>query len=344
MSTVRQRGDSWQAIVRIKKGGQLVHSESQTFETEKLARAWADKVESKIKSMGVPARLLDKITFGELVSMYRAERDKFKPLGRSINSNLDLLVQHMGSARLDAMTPEFYTSFARKRRGPTTGPTTVLHNLSTVRTVLNSAKPMFGIDVDGSALTTAIQNLQLNGVVANSNKRSRRPTQAELDALVAEFERVWDFPSTKIPMQLIVPLAVELPRRIGELCAMEWADYTDQKVLLRDTKHPRRPRTETVPVPPKARAIIDSLPRIDARILPYRSESCSSAFDRACERLKIVDLHLHDLRHEGISRLFEQGLDIPQVAMISGHLSWTNLKRYTHLSPKDVLEKLNARK
>jgi len=50
---------------------------------------------------------------------------------------------------------------------------------------------------------------------------------------------------------------------------------------------------------------------------------------------------LHDLRHEGISRLFERGLNIPEVALISGHLSWNTLKRYTHIKPQTVLDKLN---
>ncbi|MGA8419323.1 MAG: tyrosine-type recombinase/integrase, partial [Pseudolabrys sp.] len=43
------------------------------------------------------------------------------------------------------------------------------------------------------------------------------------------------------------------------------------------------------------------------------------------------DLRFHDLRHEGISRLFEMGRTIPQAAAVSGHRSWTSLKRYTHI-------------
>jgi integrase len=42
-------------------------------------------------------------------------------------------------------------------------------------------------------------------------------------------------------------------------------------------------------------------------------------------------LHFHDLRHEGISRLFEVGRSIPQVAAVSGHRSWQSLQRYAHL-------------
>ncbi|MDU6372818.1 MAG: site-specific integrase, partial [Bradyrhizobium sp.] len=36
-------------------------------------------------------------------------------------------------------------------------------------------------------------------------------------------------------------------------------------------------------------------------------------------------------RHDGVSRLFEMGHNVPQVAAVSGHRSWSSLKRYTHL-------------
>ena len=42
-------------------------------------------------------------------------------------------------------------------------------------------------------------------------------------------------------------------------------------------------------------------------------------------------LNFHDLRHDGISRLFEMGWTIPHVASVSGHRSWQSLKRYTHI-------------
>jgi site-specific recombinase XerD len=41
--------------------------------------------------------------------------------------------------------------------------------------------------------------------------------------------------------------------------------------------------------------------------------------------------------------LFEAGLDIPRVAMISGHQSWATLKRYTHLKPADVVARLTEK-
>ena len=73
------------------------------------------------------------------------------------------------------------------------------------------------------------------------------------------------------------------------------------------------------------------MPRHDRRIFPYNSDTLSAAFTRACKVLGIEDLRFHDLRHEGVTRLFELGASIPQVAAVSGHRSWSSLQRYTHI-------------
>ena len=44
--------------------------------------------------------------------------------------------------------------------------------------------------------------------------------------------------------------------------------------------------------------------------------------------------------HEAISRLFEKGLSVPEVALISGHKDVRMLFRYTHLKAEDILRKL----
>ena len=57
----------------------------------------------------------------------------------------------------------------------------------------------------------------------------------------------------------------------------------------------------------------------------------------------LEDLHFHDLRHEAISRLFEKGLSIPEVALISGHRDFRMLFRYTHLRAEDIAHRLNEK-
>ncbi len=49
-----------------------------------------------------------------------------------------------------------------------------------------------------------------------------------------------------------------------------------------------------------------------------------------------MDLHFHDLRHEGTSRLFENELVIHEAALVTGHKDWKMLRRYTHLQPESL--------
>lgn len=82
---------------------------------------------------------------------------------------------------------------------------------------------------------------------------------------------------------------------------------------------------------PEALGIIQAQQRSDDRIFPFSEDAVSAAFTRAVDQLEIDDLRFHDLRHEGVSRLFEMGWTIPQVATVSGHRSWQSLQRYAHL-------------
>jgi integrase len=98
-------------------------------------------------------------------------------------------------------------------------------------------------------------------------------------------------------------------------------------------KHPGDKKGNNVfcELSPEAIAIVKSMPRDEEQIFPYSTDAISAAFTRGCKILGIEDLRFHDLRHDGISRLFEMGRTIPQAAAVSGHRSWTSLKRYTHI-------------
>lgn len=68
-------------------------------------------------------------------------------------------------------------------------------------------------------------------------------------------------------------------------------------------------------------------PKGDERIFPVHEQTLSKYFKEACDALGIPDLHFHDLRHEGTSRLFEQGYEIQQVSLVNGHKDWRHLRR-----------------
>ena len=349
MLTVRNRNGRFQAIVRAKRNGVIVFEEARTFPTEALARDWGRRLDAKVQREGAPAARQRTKTLSELLVEHieALEANPNVKLRRTRVTEVHQLASdnRIGKLKLSELEPHHFSDWAAKRRAEGAGPTTVLHNLATIRATLNVAKPLYGYDVRPEVLADAIKALKQSGTVTTSRKRERRPTEDELQQLRKEFDRVAYHPCAEIPMRKILDLAIALPRRLGELCSMRWEDLDGRVVKLRDTKHPEKlqhRRDEMVPMTPEARAIIKTLPRLDDRVLPYNADSVSAAFQRACARLRIDDLRFHDLRHEGISRLFERGLAIEEVAQISGHTNWTTLRRYVHLSAHRIAEKLHA--
>jgi integrase len=135
------------------------------------------------------------------------------------------------------------------------------------------------------------------------------------------------------PMQKIVVFAIFSTRRQEEITLIRWNDLEAGRIMVREMKHPgdKKGNDTWCDLTPEAERVIHSMPKVAAEIFPVTTDAISASFTRACQLLGIVDLHFHDLRHDGISRLFEMGRTIPQVAVVSGHRSWQSLRRYSHL-------------
>ena len=128
--------------------------------------------------------------------------------------------------------------------------------------------------------------------------------------------------------------------RRGEIAAMQWEHINFQQRLL------KIPETKTgvpriIPLSSKAVILLQSIPRrVDGKVWGLPASSISHRFLRACREAGIDDFRFHDLRHEATSRLFERGLNQMEVVSITGHRDLRMLKRYTHLRPETLLERL----
>jgi integrase len=78
-------------------------------------------------------------------------------------------------------------------------------------------------------------------------------------------------------------------------------------------------------------AAIQYVSRDDNRLFPLNEKSLSLYWTRTMKTLGIDDLHFHDLRHEGCSRLAEDGLSIPEIQQVSLHESWGSLQIYVNM-------------
>ena len=238
----------------------------------------------------------------------------------------------IASLRCNDLTSQGITNLAASLR-KTRSPATVSHYISGLGSVLKVAGAAFGFTVEIDQLTSARYALKELKAIGSSAKRDRRPSLEELDKLMTYFTvRQAEEPDI-IPMHTIVAFAIFSTRRQEEIVKLEWRDWSEANStwLIRGMKDPRRRQNDIqCRIPSEAVQIARSMNNA-LKPFPFNAESISTRFTRACKFLKIEDLHFHDLRHDGISRLFELGMDIPHVSLVSGHRSWSSLQRYTHI-------------
>ena len=99
--------------------------------------------------------------------------------------------------------------------------------------------------------------------------------------------------------------------------------------------------SRTVPLSTKAITVLDSLPKdISGKVFPVSPYALRGVWRRATKKLGIENLRFHDLRHEATCRFFELGLNVMEVAAITGHKDLRMLQRYTHLRAEDLAKKL----
>lgn len=332
----------YNAQIRIKRAG-LSHSEARNFDRKPAAAAWLKKRESELEKPGaLEAMNRPRVTLGDAIDAYL--KDSRKQIGKTKAQCLDLIRKHpLAEANCADIKSHDITAFADDMlKGWTPDgepserqPQTVGNYLSHLGAVFTVARPMWGFDLDPQAFRDAQIVVGRMGVTSRSKARDRRPTLDELDRLMEHFgDRSQRVPHM-VPMQEIILFALFSTRRQDEIARIQWADYepAHKRVMVRDMKHPgeKLGNDQWCDLPPEAQAVIDRAPRTSERIFPYTAVAISANFTRACQLLGIQDLHFHDLRHEGVSRLFEIGWDIPHVATVSGHRSWNSLKRYTQI-------------
>jgi integrase len=86
--------------------------------------------------------------------------------------------------------------------------------------------------------------------------------------------------------------------------------------------------------------ILEGLPRsITGMVFPTSQSAVKQAFARACERAGIDDLHFHDLRHEGTSKMADK-LQLHELMKVTGHKDARMLARYYHPRTEDLAKKL----
>ena len=82
------------------------------------------------------------------------------------------------------------------------------------------------------------------------------------------------------------------------------------------------------------------LKKVSGRVFSFNPASVETAWKNIKIATKIENLHLHDLRHESLSRLGDLGLSSSELKKFSGHKHSDSQDRYVHLDEFSLAQKL----
>lgn len=103
------------------------------------------------------------------------------------------------------------------------------------------------------------------------------------------------------------------------------AKRTGTALLLTDSKN-NMPRM--VPLHPRVRSA--------ANVPLYSAWHISKKFRAAADKVGLVGVRFHDLRHSAASAMINAGVDLYTVGAVLGHKSAASTKRYAHLNPASL--------
>jgi integrase len=129
--------------------------------------------------------------------------------------------------------------------------------------------------------------------------------------------------------------------RRGEALALKWTDvdFDERSAFLAETKN-GRPRS--LPLRLQLVEMLKELPRESDHVFGLSEDALRKGWSRIVKRARIDDLHIHDLRHEGISKVAETSkFSLVDLQKFSGHRDMRMLLRYAHLCTKHMAHKLD---
>jgi len=275
----------------------------------------------------VPADLLNLDTLGALLAHYSAEIS-IKKRGRveEISRSAKMRRHKIFALPLGKLKP-FHIAQYRDERLQEVSTTTAKKELQLISHALDIGRREWGLNIKNVAADVAKPK--------EPKGRERRLEEDEehlLLGVLSASENHWIKP--------LMEFAIETGMRRGELLKLRWEDVNlgRKTALIKETKNGD---SRKIPLSVAAIRTLSGLPRhLGGNVFPVTPNALRGVWRRAVKKVGIDNLRFHDLRHEATSRFFEKGLNVMEVAAITGHKDLRMLQRYTHLRAEDLAKKL----
>jgi len=322
MATITKRQNKWQVRIRLSNYPTI----TKTFNLKSHAMAWGRETEIKIER-GIFVEKAEQ-TLGQILEQYLTEVTPDKRSYEIEKIRIKrILREPICKIRFSHLQARHFIKYRDDRLRTVSG-TTVRHDLSLFSHVFEMAIKEWDMPINGNPVRLITKPKE-------NKPRDRRLEKGEEECLLLSCSQ------SRNPYLLpLVILAIETAMRRGELLRLErqYLNINNRTAYLPMTKNGD---SRTIPLSTRAIATLNKIPiHISGKVFPLSETALRGLWGRTCRRAGIVGLHLHDLRHEATSRLFEKGLNIMEVSAITGHKDLKMLKRYTHLKAEDLALKL----
>ncbi|AXQ31051.1 hypothetical protein D0B54_21260 [Solimonas sp. K1W22B-7] len=337
---------------------------SKTWPTKLQADEWLRSLRTASDDDGIEhRRKVEQIGFTQLLKEFMTEvvekRDGADSRRRERERCQFLLDKQpeLSGMKAAQVEPRHITDYVRRRRKQGASNGSIRAELAIVRRMYNLAGGPWGYGFD--------QPVRPGMMPKPPPARERRLLPDEYERLVRaafEYENAVGG-QDRIPIGIIIEMAIYTAMRRGELASLTWDRveiFSDGFGVATLTQlRTKSKKARQVPLVPDLVAMLLTLPSAKERqgsVFQTTAASIGTAWSRVRQaaglyltkaELKALreaqpkqdhGLRLHDLRHEGTTRLFEiYGLSKALVQAVTGHSSESMADRYTHLDSRPML-------
>ena len=314
----------------------------KSFDTRTEAKKWARTIERELDQGNcIDYSEANRLTLGDLFKRYiREDKHKKNKSWKMYEFRTNILLKDtIADTNLLRLSSRHLSEFKDRKRKEV-GPSTWNKYLSLISVVIDTARRDWGIYLPNNPVHSGVRDKE-------PRPRDRTLVDDEYERLLQACDQMKQVRfrrgDTAIHLYLksMIIFSVETAIRQGELLAMRYDQFNfDKRTLyIPETKN-GEPRT--IPLSTKAIKVIQSVPRrLDGKVFPLTCDSLKAWFKVARNDAKLKDFRWHDLRRYACSLLFEKGLSVPELQLVSGHKDpRVLLNTYTKLSAENIAKKL----
>lgn len=321
MATFRKRGEKW--FVEVYVAGRR---KGKTFATKKEANEWA-----RLAELNLTAQEASVHTLRDACNKYKSEIAKQTKNGQNSAQMALRVAEKLPDMSVSDFKRGDFSAW-KTQRMKEVSEATVRREITAINSVLRAcveewgwiaANPMIGIKSPG-----------------RYQPRLRGVAQHEIDAIVTalgfiENVRPW---LKKQEAAICFLLGIETAMRAAEIVSLHWPDVhlSQRFVRLKKTKNEDG---RDVPLSSRAIELFGLIENKGGKVFRLSVSTLDTLFRKNRDKTEYKDVHFHDSRSEGITRMSKK-LDVLELARAIGHRDIKSLMYYYNTPITVIADKL----